>query len=339
MSPDEIRLLEALGQPVAVFTHRDQLVWADKSFEKLVAAGDARDKPASESRAVTPLQDAMTEAIDAVGQGASRAAFDWTSAGDDPTVFRGTVSRLDDERRLVVLEDVSRQIETEALYQDARDYLDRVLNQLPVGVIAFDGSGRITFFNTSQADLSTALGLRSVLTDVIGAPVSAVYPVLEPDQWGQLIETVTSRGEPVSPKRFPHPAGETVRYLQLQLYPLKDRQGRAAAGVCVTQDVSRLVELEQELVKKERLAVAGQLVATFHHQINNPLVSILGMAEMMLYKSSLDGELAERVERIRSGALRIAEVTKKMREIRELGRNEWPQELPTLAEHVMRPSA
>ena len=60
---------------------------------------------------------------------------------------------------------------------------------------------------------------------------------------------------------------------------------------------------------------------------------------MMLYKDSLDEELTGRVERIRNGALRIAEVTKKMREIREMGRNEWPEELPTLTDRVMRPSA
>ncbi len=108
--------------------------------------------------------------------------------------------------------------------------------------------------------------------------------------------------------------------------------------VCVTEDVTRLVQLEHNVVRQERLAVAGQLVAKFHHEINNPLVSILGMAEMLLYHGVLDADVSRRVERIRRGALRIAEVTKKMREIRELGKEEWPGELPTLPDLSIQPT-
>ena len=241
--------------------------------------------------------------------------------------------------KLVLLDDITDQVETERLFGDARDYLDRVLNHLPVGVIVFDADGRTTFFNASQATLSGALGFPSTLTDVIGARISAIYPVLDEAVWRETLDAVVTTREPVVRDRVAVPATDPTTYLNLQLYPLTGRGESVAAVVCVTEDISRLVELEQDLVKKERLAVAGQLVATFHHQINNPLVAILGMAEMMLYKDALDEELKGRVERIRDGALRIAEVTKKMREIREMGRNEWPQELSTLTDRVMRPSA
>lgn len=340
MTSDERRVLEALERPVAVLSSDQDLVWASRRFGTVLGAESGHTNQIEQAlRADVDLARAMAGAADALAAGARRAEFRWVRGGVERLVFRGSLSRLDDERTLVLLEDVTDQAEAETLFAEARDYLDRVLNQLPVGVIVFDATRRTTFFNRSQAELSARLGLPHALTEVIGAPVSDVYPVLGTEAWGEIIATVMSNGESAIQDRLPYPASDPTCHLHLQLYPLQDRQGSAGSLVCVTQDVSRLVELEQDLVKKERLAVAGQLVATFHHEINNPLVSILGMAEMLLYKSSLNEELTTRVERIRNGALRIAEVTKKMREIRELGRHEWPQHLPTLADQVMRPSA
>ena len=68
--------------------------------------------------------------------------------------------------------------------------------------------------------------------------------------------------------------------------PVQHRPGHPPQTICVTEDATRVVQLEHELVRQERLAVAGRLVAKFHHEINNPLVTILGMAEMMLHRSS-----------------------------------------------------
>lgn len=327
MTADEIRVLEALGRPVAVLSADRDVTWASRRFAKLFGARSS------------VLDAVLGRAVGSLSTDGRPVEFRWTATDPERLVYRGSLSRLDDGRLLVVLDDVTDQVETEALFQDARDYLDRVLNQLPVGLIVLDADQRTTFFNTGQAKLSATLGLPSTLTEVIGARVPDIYPVLDRATWSETVAEVIEKNAPATRERLAYPEPEPQCHLQLQLYPLTDRQGEVSAVICVTQDVSRLVALEHDLVKKERLAVAGQLVATFHHQINNPLVSILGMAEMMLYKHTLDEELTGRVERIRDGALRIAEVTKKMREIRELGRNEWPQDLPSLSERIMRPGA
>ena len=340
MTADEIRVLEALGKPVAVLSLDRAVIWANRCFSNLFGVlPTAHDQLSRGVRDDADLDAALGRAVDSLSSGNRLSEFRWTFTGPESVVFRGSSSRLDTDRIVVVLDEVTDQVETEALFRVARDYLDRVLNQIPVGLIVFDADQRTTFFNTSQASLSESLGLAHTLTDVIGARIADVYPVLDDAAWSGLIETVIGQDIPATRDRLAYPVSEPCIYLQLQLYPLTDVQGRASAVICVTEDVSRLVQLEHDLVKKERLAVAGQLVATFHHQINNPLVSILGMAEMMLYKGTLDDDLAARVERIRGGALRIAEVTKKMREIRELGRDEWPQELPSLTQQIMRPSA
>ncbi len=53
--------------------------------------------------------------------------------------------------------------------------------------------------------------------------------------------------------------------------------------MCVSEDVTRLVTLETELVRKERLGLFGQMALALNHEINNPLMSILGSAESLLF--------------------------------------------------------
>ena len=40
-------------------------------------------------------------------------------------------------------------------------------------------------------------------------------------------------------------------------------------------------KLEQQIVQSERLAAMGQMIGGFAHELNNPLTSIMGMAELL----------------------------------------------------------
>ena len=40
-------------------------------------------------------------------------------------------------------------------------------------------------------------------------------------------------------------------------------------------------KLEQQIIQSERLAAMGQMIVSFAHELNNPLTSILGMAELL----------------------------------------------------------
>ncbi len=65
-------------------------------------------------------------------------------------------------------------------------------------------------------------------------------------------------------------------------YPLIDEEGRLYAIVHYLKDVTSQKRLEQQLIRSDRLASLGTLVAGIAHEVNNPLGIIAGYAEALI---------------------------------------------------------
>jgi signal transduction histidine kinase len=78
------------------------------------------------------------------------------------------------------------------------------------------------------------------------------------------------------------------------------------AGAIIGQAlmVERLQHANQRIAEAERLAALGQLVAGVMHEINNPLLAVLGYAEL-LGDEPLSPEGREAIGQIKSGAQRV----------------------------------
>jgi two-component system NtrC family sensor kinase len=110
----------------------------------------------------------------------------------------------------------------------------------------------------------------------------------------------------------------------------------------IHEDNDRVLgELREELVERERvqvqlisatrLAAVGELAAGVAHEVNNPLTSVLGFAEILL--EDLDGEDPRRqdVQTIRDSALRARAVVRALRDFARPGKPELtPTDLPEL---------
>jgi two-component system NtrC family sensor kinase len=69
-------------------------------------------------------------------------------------------------------------------------------------------------------------------------------------------------------------------------YPLIDEEGRLYSIVHYIKDVTAQKRLEQQLVRSDRLASLGTLVAGIAHEVNNPLGIIAGYSEALLERAN-----------------------------------------------------
>jgi len=79
-----------------------------------------------------------------------------------------------------------------------------------------------------------------------------------------------------------------------------------------------LMEAQERIIRMERLAAMGEIGLAIRHEINNPLGTILGYAQLLLLQAeSLPPEVRTKLEAISRGAVRIRDVVRRLEEIRE----------------------
>ncbi|HXX62610.1 MAG TPA: PAS domain S-box protein, partial [Bacteroidota bacterium] len=95
-------------------------------------------------------------------------------------------------------------------------------------------------------------------------------------------------------------------------------KGWQAAGYQVSaRDVTEQKNLRELLVKAERLGAIGQVGIAVRHEVNNPLTTIIGNAELLIERyENADEDLKARLEMILSNALRISEIVKRLEDIK-----------------------
>jgi len=91
------------------------------------------------------------------------------------------------------------------------------------------------------------------------------------------------------------------------LAALVDARGVTSHLVSVERDISEERRLREQLIHSERLSAVGQLVAGVAHELNNPLQTVLGMAELLIAEERR-ADVREDLDRIRTGAQRAARI-------------------------------
>jgi signal transduction histidine kinase/ActR/RegA family two-component response regulator len=176
-----------------------------------------------------------------------------------------------------------------AVEDEVAERLDRVLSDLPVGVLLLDAERRVVLSNPWFAKRAALLG------DVRG---------------GALVETLAgidlealAKGEGAedvlvgTPRRVLSISAQATQY--------------GAELVVVVRDVTQEREREARSAHKERLALIGQLAGGIAHDFNNLLVVILNCASFA-ESAITDDAVKEDLVQIRHAAQRAAELTRQL---------------------------
>jgi CheY-like chemotaxis protein len=136
------------------------------------------------------------------------------------------------------------------------------------------------------------------------------------DRVEERVEGLLGGADDYIPKPY-HPEELLARvYGCLRTLALK-RELRHKAEELVQKNHA-LVAAQERIIRMERLAAIGEVGLAIRHEINNPLGTILGYAQLLLLQGeSLPAEVSKKLEAISRGAVRIRDVVRRLEEMRE----------------------
>lgn len=137
--------------------------------------------------------------------------------------------------------------------------------------------------------------------------------------------------------------GEAVGVIALQDYDTPGRFGRHELGVlnivgtqasaairnarmfeATRRAYEELSAAQARLLESERLKGVTETVGALNHEVNNPLATIVGTAQLLLRNPQIDPDTRQKVERMLDGAKRIQSVTGKMASLIQANSRPYP---------------
>ena len=101
-----------------------------------------------------------------------------------------------------------------------------------------------------------------------------------------------------------------VRWLHLEAHPVWDEAHTRIERIYgVVQEITERKQLEQYLLRAERLSAMGRLAAALAHEINNPLQAILSNLELAMDFPLSEMEQREHLRSVRQEIKRLAGLT------------------------------
>lgn len=192
-------------------------------------------------------------------------------------------------------------VENARLYQDlrtannsldlSRKYAEKLVEEVPVGIVALDHDYRITTWNKaltgiSQMPTSSAMGKH--ISDLLGPQADAVVRSLAKDsEKSQSAEMRTCTVSLPSAGTCGYQGdrgddpdlGEHILRLVVSCVHSLDEDG--VGIVIMAEDVTEKVRLGEQLRYAEKMKVVGEFAAGMAHEINNPIGIISACAEVM----------------------------------------------------------
>lgn len=108
------------------------------------------------------------------------------------------------------------------------------------------------------------------------------------------------------------PGDNKVHWVELNLHYQYDDGGLFLKANGVLRDLSIQKSLENQLIRSERLAAAGQLAASIAHEINSPLAGISALLALVRKRNINDSSALENIDLIRNALDAIGGIVKNL---------------------------
>ena len=190
----------------------------------------------------------------------------------------------------------------------SRDRLAAIIEETPDVVCTSAPDGRIQFLNRSGREmlgLAADAAVRGVtLSDVVLGPDRALF-------LDEILPEAIRRGRWSGQVRCANMAG-VVRTVSLVAFPHRARDGAVEFVSIVARDVTRELEVQDQLQSAQRMEALGQLTGGIAHDFNNLLMIVAGNAELLVDRLEDNPKARIQAEEILATADRGANLTHRL---------------------------
>lgn len=197
---------------------------------------------------------------------------------EDPTFALGLMRDLShklresDSQRIRELEENNAHLQiTNKELSLVNDFLEQLIDQSPAGIIITNKQGEVRRANAAAARIFgvgvgvTWLPLLSYFQNT--NPIQSLWNSLQPNWVGEAKARI----------------GERIRTLYLSVSRLRSYDPESSY-LFICEDISELIELNEQIIKLERFATEGEISSEIAHDIKNYLAILRGNFDLMSFK-------------------------------------------------------
>jgi len=210
---------------------------------------------------------------------------------------------------LVLLTDVTGRKKTEEALRMSEERYRTILEDMEKGYYETDLSGNVTFANDS---ICRVLGYSS--KQMIGTNyrkyaydeenvrkmykyTNVVYKTGRPAKWFSL-EYRTKNGE--------------KRFMEVSIAPKFDEHREMVGFRGIINDVTERKAIEQQALVTNKLASIGELASGVAHELNNPLTTVMGYAQLLVDSKDVPGHVKSDLDKIYQESQRAAKIVQNL---------------------------
>jgi PAS domain S-box-containing protein len=251
-----------------------------------------------------------------VSDGSDLEPFDLqlhTTSGEPITVSVASSTVLGEHgAAILAFRDVTEARALEGELRKTKDFLERLIDSTVDGIVAADMQGNLMIFNQGAARM---FGYPP--EEVVGRiPVWRLYPE---GVARSIMSELRAGGGRMPPSRRDIVTSDGELVPVTLAASIVYEEGKEVASVGIISDLrerlkieQRLLQAQEKLIVTEKQALIAELAGTTAHELNQPLTSVMGYAELLRKKTQPDDPNWRAMDIILREAERMAEIVRKI---------------------------